>query len=74
MEVALATSGVAIPIAGEGTIRVNSGQARLSDAAVRAQGADLAISGNVTLAEGDLDAPDHVRSRRRDRRPCAPTW
>ena len=33
MEIALATGGLAIPIA-EGTIRVNSGQARLSDAAV----------------------------------------
>jgi AsmA-like C-terminal region len=55
MEIALATGGLAIPIA-EGTIRVNSGQARLSDAAVRAQGAELAVSGNVDLAQGDLDA------------------
>ncbi len=55
MDAALAAGGLAIPVA-EGTIRVGSGQARLNDVLLRAQGADLAVSGSVDLAEGDMDA------------------
>src|SRR5262249_25738482 len=43
-----------IPLA-EGAIAIDAGQARLSSSAVRAQGAEVAISGSVNLAEAGLD-------------------
>jgi hypothetical protein len=48
-------SGV-LPIAlAEGAITINAGQARLSDVTVRAQRADLAVSGSVNLADAALE-------------------
>lgn len=55
MDAALARGVLAVPLA-EGTITIDSGQARLSNTTVRAQRADLAVSGSVDLAEGALDA------------------
>ncbi len=54
-DAALARDGLAVALA-EGTITVNAGQARLGNVMVRAQGADLAASGSVNLAEGAVDA------------------
>jgi hypothetical protein len=39
----------------EGAISINAGQARLSDVTVRAQRADLAVSGSVNLADAALE-------------------
>ena len=48
-------SGV-LPVAlAEGAITINAGQARLSDVTVRAQRADLAVSGSVNLADAALE-------------------
>jgi hypothetical protein len=55
MDAALASGGLAVTLA-EGAITVNAGQARLSNPTVRAQRGELAVNGNVNLAEGDLDA------------------
>jgi len=55
MDAALASGGLAVTLA-EGAIVINAGQARLSNATVRAQRGDLAVSGSVNLAEGALDA------------------
>jgi len=55
MDAALASGGLAVTLA-EGAITINAGQARLSNPTVRAQRGDLAVNGNVNLAEGDLDA------------------
>jgi uncharacterized protein involved in outer membrane biogenesis len=55
LESALAGGGLAIARA-EAPIVINAGQARLSNTAVRAQGADLTVGGSVDLAEGTLEA------------------
>jgi large subunit ribosomal protein L24 len=55
MDAALASGGLAVTLA-EGAITVDAGQARLSNPVVRAQRADLAVSGSVNLAEAALDA------------------
>ena len=55
MELALAAGGLAIPLA-DGMIKVSSGQARLSPTSVQAQGADLAVSGSVDMAQAAIDA------------------
>jgi uncharacterized protein involved in outer membrane biogenesis len=55
IEAALAGGSLAVALA-EGTISINAGQARLSNTMVRAQGADLAVSGSVDLADASLDA------------------
>jgi large subunit ribosomal protein L24 len=55
MDAALASGVLAVPLA-EGTITIEAGQARLSGTTVRAQRADVAVSGGVNLAEGALDA------------------
>jgi large subunit ribosomal protein L24 len=55
MDAALAGGGLSIALA-EGAITINSGQARLSNTIVRAQGADLAVAGGVNLSEGAIDA------------------
>ena len=48
-------SGV-LPVAlAEGGITINAGQARLSDVTVRAQRADVAVSGSVNLADAALE-------------------
>ncbi len=49
-------SGVLTFALAEGALAINAGQARLSNTTVRAQGADLAVSGSVNLADGGLDA------------------
>jgi AsmA-like C-terminal region len=54
-DAALTRGGLAVSLA-EGAITINEGQARLSNVTVRAQRADLAVSGGVNLAEGILDA------------------
>jgi len=54
MDAALAGGSLAVALA-EGTIAINAGQARLSNTMVRAQGADLALSGSIDLAEGSID-------------------
>ena len=53
-DLALARGSLAIPLA-EGAIAIDAGQARLSSSTVRAQGAEVAISGSVNLAEVGLD-------------------
>ena len=55
MDAALARGVLAVPLA-EGAITINAGQAQLSNTTVRAQRADLAVSGSVNLAENALDA------------------
>ncbi|HEY6995689.1 MAG TPA: AsmA family protein [Xanthobacteraceae bacterium] len=55
MDAALASGVLAVPLA-EGAISIDAGQARLSNTTVRAQRADLAVSGGVSLAEGAVDA------------------
>ena len=55
MDAALA-SGVLTFALAEGALAINAGQARLSNTTVRAQGADLAVSGSVNLADGAIDA------------------
>jgi large subunit ribosomal protein L24 len=55
VDAALARDSLAVTLA-EGTITINAGQAQLSNVMARAQGADLAVSGSVNLAEGALDA------------------
>ena len=55
MDAALARGVLAVARA-EGAITINAGQARLSNTTVRAQRADLAVSGSVNLAENALDA------------------
>jgi large subunit ribosomal protein L24 len=55
MDAALASGVLAVPLA-EGTITIEAGQARLSGTTVRAQRADVAVSGGINLAEGALDA------------------
>jgi uncharacterized protein involved in outer membrane biogenesis len=55
MDAALASGVLAVPLA-EGAITIEAGQARLSGTTVRAQRADVAVSGGVNLAEGALDA------------------
>jgi large subunit ribosomal protein L24 len=54
-ELALGNGGLNVPLA-EGEIAITSGQARLSNVMVRAEGADLAVTGNVDLGEAALDA------------------
>jgi large subunit ribosomal protein L24 len=54
-DAALARGPLAVTLA-EGAITINDGQVRLSNPTVRAQRADLAVNGNVNLAEGVLDA------------------
>jgi AsmA-like C-terminal region len=54
-DAALGRGPLAVTLA-EGAITINDGQARLSNPTVRAQRADLAVNGNVNLAEGVLDA------------------
>jgi len=54
-DAALARGPLAVTLA-EGAIAINDGQARLSNPTVRAQRADLAVNGNVNLAEGVLEA------------------
>jgi large subunit ribosomal protein L24 len=54
MDAALAGGGLAVAQA-EGTVAINAGQARLSNAVVRAQGADVALSGSIDLADGSID-------------------
>jgi large subunit ribosomal protein L24 len=54
-DAALARGPLAVTLA-EGAIAINDGQARLNNPTVRAQRADLAVNGNVDLAEGSLDA------------------
>jgi large subunit ribosomal protein L24 len=55
MDVALASGVLPVTLA-EGAITVTAGQTRLSSATVRAANADLAVSGNLNLADGALDA------------------
>jgi AsmA-like C-terminal region len=55
MDAALA-SGVLTFASAEGALTINAGQARMSSITVRAQGADLAASGSVNLADGVIDA------------------
>jgi len=55
MDAALASGVLPVPLA-EGAITIEAGQARLSGTTVRAQRADVAVSGGVNLAEGALDA------------------
>jgi large subunit ribosomal protein L24 len=55
MDAALASGVLAVPLA-EGAITIEAGQARLSGTTVRAQRADVAVSGGINLAEGALDA------------------
>ena len=54
-DAALARGPLAVTLA-EGAIAINDGQVRLSNPTVRAQRADLAVNGNLNLAEGVLDA------------------
>ena len=54
MDAALASGVLSVALA-EGAISVNAGQARLSDVTVRAQRADLAVSGSVNLADAALE-------------------
>ena len=54
MDSALAAGGLTIPRA-EGSLTINAGQVRVSNAIVRAQGADLGVVGSVNLAEGTID-------------------
>src|SRR5262249_868198 len=51
---ALGTAGLPIPQAA-GVIAISAGQARLGNTAVRAQGLDLSLSGNLSLVDGALD-------------------
>jgi large subunit ribosomal protein L24 len=55
MDAALAAGGLTIPRA-EGSLTINAGQVRVSNPAVRAQGADLGVLGSVNLAESTIDA------------------
>jgi large subunit ribosomal protein L24 len=55
MELALGIGGLNVPLA-EGEIAVAAGQARLNNAMVRAERADLAVAASVDLAEGAVDA------------------
>jgi uncharacterized protein involved in outer membrane biogenesis len=55
MELALGNGGLNVPLA-EGEIAVAAGQARLTNAMVRAERADLAVAASVDLGEGALDA------------------
>ncbi len=55
MEAALAGGNLPIALA-EGAITINTGQARLSNTVVRAQGADLAVGGSINLADSVIDA------------------
>ncbi len=54
MDAALARGVLTVPLA-EGAITIDAGQARLSNLTVRAQHADLVVSGGANLAEGALD-------------------
>ncbi|HKA80032.1 MAG TPA: AsmA family protein [Xanthobacteraceae bacterium] len=54
MDAALA-SGVLTFALAEGALAINAGRARLTNTTVQAQGADLAVSGSVNLADGVLD-------------------
>jgi large subunit ribosomal protein L24 len=54
MDAALARGVLSVALA-EGAITINAGQARLSDVTVRAQRADLAVSGSVNLADAALE-------------------
>jgi large subunit ribosomal protein L24 len=54
MDAALASGVLSVALA-EGAITINAGQARLSDVTVRAQRADLAVSGSVNLADAALE-------------------
>ena len=54
MDAALASGILSVALA-EGAISVNAGQARLNDVTVRAQRADLAVSGSVNLADAALE-------------------
>ena len=53
-DAALASGVLSVALA-EGAITINAGQARLSDVTVRAQRADLAVSGSVNLADAALE-------------------
>jgi large subunit ribosomal protein L24 len=55
MELALASGGLNVPLA-EGEIAVAVGQARLDNAMVRAERADLAVAASLDLAAGAIDA------------------
>ncbi len=55
MELALGNGGLNVPLA-EGEIAVAAGQARLSNAIVRAERADLTVDAGLDLAAGKLDA------------------
>ena len=55
MDAALASGVLAVSLA-EGEISIDAGQARLSNTSVRAQRADLAVSGGINLSQGALDA------------------
>jgi large subunit ribosomal protein L24 len=54
MDAALASGVLSVALA-EGAISVNAGQARLNDVTVRAQRADIAVSGSVNLADAALE-------------------
>ena len=54
MDAALASGVLSVALA-EGAISVNAGQARLSDVTVRAQRADLAVSGSINLTDAALE-------------------
>jgi AsmA-like C-terminal region len=54
MDAALASGVLSVALA-EGAITINAGQARLSDVTVRAQRADLAVSGSVNLADAAIE-------------------
>jgi hypothetical protein len=55
VEAGLASGGLSVPMA-EGSIVIANGQLRLPNTAVRARGADLAISTGLNLTEGTMDA------------------
>jgi large subunit ribosomal protein L24 len=55
MEAALAGGNLAITSV-EGAITVSAGRARLSNTVVRAEGADLAVSGSLNLVDAAIDA------------------
>ena len=55
MEAALAGGALSVALA-EGTVAISTGQARLGNTSVRAQGADVAAGGMLNLADGALDA------------------
>jgi hypothetical protein len=55
MDAALASGVLTVPLA-EGTIAIDGGQARLGSTSIRADRADIAVTGGVNVSDGALDA------------------